>query len=186
MRIKEFFGLLLVCSAPIVNAQLVQEQVVNAHFEDGFTGWDYNACSEGGPPDFPLMPRNGQFVLDLGGDDLPGSFLQQTIPIGHSTYGIAPLTIAFDFGGIGNFGSVPKLRVKVLDEHQRVLATRIFKDYHVTWQAGAVVQMRTVTMGVVVRAPNKSITLRFEDVSADAGIAVDPLIDNVRVFRMPL
>ncbi|MDB6027949.1 MAG: hypothetical protein JWM68_4172 [Verrucomicrobiales bacterium] len=190
----------LLVGTTIGQSAVIPQFVVNGSFESGLTGWTQKGCVQSGPPYFRLPKKNGGHVLDLGGGDISGAILQQRITFGpnfiNSNYWArkagpvtvdfdsAPKSIAliFDFGAIG--GPVAVLRVTVLDELGRPLTQRIYSDSNPLSVGGELVSMRRVVIGIVVPGVNKSITLRFEDLSADGGVAVDPLIDNVRVLRL--
>lgn len=154
------------------SSQSGSAQLVNGSFEEGLTGWTRNNTASDISP-WVVPGSDGTNCLEIGGGNVPGSIVSQTFSVAAG----ARYMLAFDILALGDPGRTGIVRVE-LDSAVGMLATQWFTNaarntLPYTFQAKSV--PFTVPAGVT------SVTLRFVDMSPSSGIAVDPIIDNVRV-----
>lgn len=161
-----------------------QNLIVNGSFESGATAWTFTGgLSVLGPPSLPALGVDGTHCAGIGGADIPDSTLAQTFSVvPDSDYLV---TLATAAGGDGYAGRTSIVRVDVLAPDNGVLASRSFTNISpgpLFGTNGFVKRTLTFTSPTNV----SSATLRITDTSPSGGVAVDPLIDNVAVQKLPL
>src|SRR5262249_32364755 len=143
-------------------------------FEDGFTGWSAVASVVMGPPSQPPLGVEGTHSASLGIFDVAGATLAQTVGVvGETNY-----SLTFWFMANGAAGRTGSVRVGV-EGPGGVLASQIFSERAVT----LVNSNGFVRREVMFETPagTTAVRIRFEDVSANGGLQVDPVIDDVQL-----
>jgi hypothetical protein len=152
------------------------QSLVNGSFESGAANWNFTAgLSILGP----TLGVDGSHCASLGGGDIPNCTLSQTFAVlPNSHYLVIFATAANGDGYPGRTGAV---RAEVLGSDNSVLAAEEFVNISpgpLLGTNGFIKREMTFTS-----PSNASLaTLRFTDVSASGGTAVDPMIDDVRVL----
>ncbi|MEO5804574.1 MAG: Ig-like domain-containing protein [Verrucomicrobiota bacterium] len=146
----------------------------NGGFESGLAGWTFNSGVANFPaPSNPAL--NGTNSAQLGINNISGSILSQAFPaIGGSSY-----VMSFDMGALGDPGRIGIVRVELTSE-SGLLAAQNFTNNAVNVPP-IIYQTRSVAFTAPVTCPN--VRLAFIDLSPSGGVAVDPLLDNVRFVR---
>ena len=156
-------------------------QIVNGSFESGAAGWTFTGgLSILGPAAFPATGTDGSSVASLGGADIPNSTLAQVFPVMPGSDYV--LSLATAAGGDGFPGRTSIVRVDLLDAGTVVLASHSITNV----SFGAIVGSNGFTRHTMwFRTPATAsvVTLRITDTSPGGGVAVDPMIDDVRVYR---
>lgn len=145
--------------------------LINGSFEMGFTGW---ALNNGGTILSPYaQASDGTNCAELGANNISGSTLSQSVPV---TEGL-PYALLFDNATLGDPNRTGILRVEI-DSSAGILAAGSYTN-----SAQNTSPYLYQTKSVLFTAPFgvTNVTLRFLDMSPFNGIAVDPIIDNVRL-----
>jgi hypothetical protein len=153
--------------------------LVNGSFESGLSGWTFNSgvvISPFVPSPFPAS--HGTNAVELGINNIVGSVLSQTSSV---TAGSAQ-TLTFDILAMGDPGRTGVVRVEL-----NFLPTGGSISQSFTNAAKNTLplpfQNKSIPFTVPTSATN--MVLRFVDLSFNNGIAVDPIIDNVRIVPAP-
>jgi hypothetical protein len=175
----------LLVAAVVSAPAFAQNLIVNGSFESGAGGWTFTGgLTIVGLPDLPpAVGVDGVRVASLGGGDIPNSTLSQSFSVvPGSAYVLTLATAAFGDNFPGRFGSV---RVDVIAPADSVLASQSFTDVSPGPSIGTNGFTRH-TMQFTVPINTTSATLRITDTSPGGGVAVDTMIDDVRVFNQSL
>ena len=153
-----------------------QAQIVNGSFENGFTGWntmsgDFIIGALGGP----AVGTSGGNCAVIGGGDIKGSILSQTIPT--FSYGKSYL-LQYD-----SLASVPDLQSPqtaswkvVIVADARTVFSKNFSQKSIGFPGGSFGFIhRQICFNVPLNT--KNITISFVDTTVGSGI--DPAFDSV-------
>lgn len=173
--------------------------IVNGDLNQNFEGWQTNA---GLGIFYDHTPRNVRYFYDLirsgkilhtsdlwndhfaalGAGNVPGCVLSQDIAL-NGRGGIYELS--FVYAATGDNGRVAVLDVSVTGAAGAVLASDSFTNTTPV-QTWYVPRNRQAVEKMVFTVPPGTVSakLTFADQSPDSGIAVDPLIKNVRLKRL--
>jgi hypothetical protein len=177
----KIFGLAGVAS---VLALTARAQIVNGSFENGFTGWTTT------PGDFiiginPSLPvgTDGYCSADLGGGDITGAVLSQTISnFAHGG------TYHLDYDSASNVGYNPPSLIAVWeviisgDGHE--ITSQTLSQQSVGPMAGSFGFLHR-QMTFTVDPSVQNITISFVDMTPNGGIGVDAAFDQVAVTPVP-
>jgi len=165
-------------------ALTARAQIVNGSFENGFTGWNTT------PGDFiigiyPYQPigTDGYNSADLGGGDITGAVLSQTI----SNFADGG-TYHLDYDSACNVGSYPtslftEWEVLITGDGQTI-ASETLSQQPVGYLAGSFgFQHQEMTFTVAPSVQN--ITISFLDETPNGGVGVDTALDQVAVTAVP-
>jgi len=157
-------------------------QILNGSFENGFTGWNTT------PGDFiiggPSEPvgTDGYYSGDLGGDDITGAVLSQTI---NNFAGGGMYQLSYDSvcNADGNLSLVAVWNVIILADSQQVASQTISQQNvgQPTGSFGFVHRELTFTVAPSVQ----NITIEFADATPNGGVGVDAAFDSVAVTPVP-
>jgi hypothetical protein len=131
---------------------------------------------------FRLRDINNDHFTALGAGDTVSSVLSQTVPL-DGRGGRYELSLAF--AATGNAGTTAVLQTSLTDAQGRVLAaktltnTQPVKTYYVPRS-----QERMEHLAFDIPAGTTWLKLSFADQSLNRGIAIDPLIKNVRLEKL--
>ena len=144
--------------------------LVNGSFEMGLTGWTANMVSVN--TSYPAS--DGTNVAHLGNQHLSGSTLSQT-------FGVAPGStnlLTFDIAAGGDPGRIGIIRVRVFSPDTDVVSQMF------TNNARNTLPFPFDSKSIIFSPPPgiSNLTLIFEDFSPNNGVAVDPVLDNVRII----
>jgi len=154
-----------------------QNLVVNGSFETAAAGW----TGTGGISILGPFGVDGTHCVSLGGADIPNSTLSQTISVvAGSNYWVTFATAA----GARGAGPVGSVRVDIIAPDNSVLASRSVTNVSPALLTGTNGFTRA---NLSFTTPNNvaSVTLRITDISPNGGVAVDPCIDDVRIYPRP-
>jgi hypothetical protein len=163
-----------------LSSTLASAQITNGSFEDGASGWTFmGGLTIGGPPDLPpAVGVDGSRVASIGGGDIPNSTLSQTFPVVSGTsYVLSLATAAFGDNFPGRVGSV---RVDLIAPDNSVLASQSSTNVSPALSIGTNGFTRHA---ILFSTPDgvSAVTLRITDTSPNGGVAVDMMIDDVRI-----
>jgi hypothetical protein len=177
-RLLELFVLMACLSSTLAFAQ-----ITNGSFEFGAAGWSSTGgLSILGPPALSAVGVDGTHCAGIGGADIPNSTLSQTFPVIALTDYVLSLTTAAggdNFPGL--FGSV---RVDLIVPDNSLLVSQSF----INISPGPLIGTNGFTRHTIPFKTTSvsAVTLRITDTSPNGGVAVDPFIDDVRVYQHAL
>jgi hypothetical protein len=163
----------------VVLSPLGQAQLVNGSFELGLGGWTVVSPTVELTPYLPfgVVASHGTNYVSLGIHDVSGAVLEQAFPI----VGGYDYTLEFDHMAIGDPGRTGIVRVEV-DSPMGILATQTYTN---AARNTPPYPYQSKAIPFSVPAGVTSATVRFTDLSPSAGVAVDPVLDNVRISGRP-
>ena len=158
-------------------------QIFNGSFEDGLTGWNTT------PGDFiighdPSQPigTDGYYSADLGGGDVTGAVLSQTIN-NFANGGVYQLS----YDSACNAGDVLSLvsvwEVVIIANGQQI-AAQTLSQQNVGQPAGSFGFVHR-QMDFTVAPSVQNITISFEDMTPNGGVGIDTALDLVQVVSVP-
>jgi hypothetical protein len=177
MKLITLLGCMLLAIAGQTGAQ-----IINGDFENGFDGWNYN---DGvyiiGQPGFQPIGIGGTYAADLGGAEITGSELWQTVQV------IPQAHYRLDFFSASNgdhdVGDVAIGKVRVEDNAGRVIASNTITNISQGVMMG---DQGFVAQSLEFKAPKDSdrITIRFLDQTPNGGINIDWVVDKVSLTQL--
>jgi MYXO-CTERM domain-containing protein len=171
-------------SAACVFALTAQAQIFNGSFENAFAGWTTTPGDFiiGSNPSEPIG-TDGYSSADLGGGDIAGAVLSQTISnFAHGG------TYHLDYDSASNVGFTPPSpvtvwEVDILGDGQLITSQTLSQTSVGPMSGSFGFIHRQMTFAVSSSVQN--ITISFKDVTSNGGIEVDTALDQVIVTPVP-
>jgi hypothetical protein len=154
-------------------------QFVNPSFEQGLSGWTYNTGvfvigSAGSQP----IGVSGSLSADLGGGDISGAQMSQTINV------LPDADYQLSFFSAANGAGAPGLtsigKVEIIATNGTLLASQSFTNLSPSPMLGTN-GFSPVVVPLSTGANQSSITVRFSDQTPNGGIGVDVAVDAVNL-----
>jgi hypothetical protein len=176
MKINVWVGCILIAISCQAGAQ-----IINGNFENGFEGWNYN---DGvyiiGHPDFQPIGIDGNYAADLGGAEITGSELWQTVSI------VPQAHYRLDFFSASNgdreAGKIAVGAVQIEDAAGNIIESLTISNVSPGFMIG---DLGFVAQSLEFKAPKQGneITIRFLDQTPNGGFTIDWVIDKVSLTQ---
>lgn len=194
MQRVKLFGVTVAVTLVISTIFSSQAQIVNGSFEQNGPGWSnnsgygWNATAgiyyAGLPDNGRAIGTDGVRAASLGTFNVANDTLSQTVTLAPNT----TYQVLFDWtaNANGDFTKTGNLQLTVKDGAAGTLATQSYSStvlvgFLLNGATGFVAESLTFTTA----AANLATTITFADVTPGGGIAVDDVIDNVRLAVVP-
>ena len=169
--------------AVCILALAARAQIFNGSFENGFTGWHTTPGDFiiGSDPNEPIG-TDGYYSADLGGDDITGAVLSQTVSnFAHGG------TYQLNYDSVCNAGydlsNVAVWDVVIAADGQEI-ARQTVSQQNVGWPTGSFGFLhRQMTFAMLSSA--QDITISFVDMTPGGGVGIDAAFDQVAVTSVP-
>jgi hypothetical protein len=161
-----------VSSNAVLTVNTPNTTLQNGSFELGLTGWTGNNYGVGMAVN--TRASEGTNSVGVGGGNATGSVLSQTFSVTPGT----TYLVKFDLGTTGNIGLQSVTRVTVVSG-TNILASQTFTDE----AQGGGMELNYQMQSLLFTVPEDvtAVTLSFADITPNGGVAVDAIIDNVRI-----
>ncbi len=166
----------------LVTCSHAQNLLVNGSFEYRALGWTFTGgLSILGPPSSPALGVEGTNCASIGGADIPNSTLSQSFSLPTNTDYL--LTFNEAANGDNYPGRTASGRIDVLAPDNSLLASYSFTNISPGPLAGTNGFIKH-TFSFTNSSNADFATVRITDTSANGGVAVDLMVDDVSVLAM--